>query len=219
MLLRSCKRKRNKKQHKWYSYFDQQNESLTRESDLDNTFVFIPFYYPGQKKRTILEIRGEKNAVPRVISCSIRRDQRRASPIRDCPRLLPCADRAWSNMISHVEQRSSRRESRWWFFFLSRVVVRVRRPCWDLEKRCPLVLQRCYGCRRSLQRWWYTDHGIFVFLDKSEREVTTLSELQKWSSGGTTRNVPKDKQSSYHQHRMQAVLALEIGTRKPESTT
>ena len=72
---------------------------------------------PGQKKRTIIEIRGEKNAVPRVISCSIRRDQRRASPIRDCPRLLPCADRAWSSMISHVEQRSSRRESRWWFFF------------------------------------------------------------------------------------------------------
>ena len=35
-------------------------------------------YYPGQKKRTIFEIRGEKNAVPRVISCSITRDQRRA---------------------------------------------------------------------------------------------------------------------------------------------
>ena len=77
-------------------------------------------YYPGQKKRTIIEIRGKKNAVPRVISCSIRRDQHRASSIRDCPRLLPCADRAWSSMISHVEQRSSRRESRGWFFFLSR---------------------------------------------------------------------------------------------------
>ena len=37
---------------------------------------------PWTKKRTIIEIRGEKNAVPRVISCSIRRDQRRASPIR-----------------------------------------------------------------------------------------------------------------------------------------
>ena len=79
-------------------------------------------YYPGQKKRTIIEIRGEKNAVPRVISGSIRRDQRRASPIRDCPRLLPCADRAWSSMISHVEQRSSGRESRGWFFFMARVV-------------------------------------------------------------------------------------------------
>ena len=31
-----------------------------------------------KKKRTILEIRGEKNAVPRVISCSITSDQRRA---------------------------------------------------------------------------------------------------------------------------------------------
>ena len=77
---------------------------------------------PWTKKRTIIEIRGEKNAVPRVISCSIRRDQRRANPVRDCPRLLPCADRAWSSMISHVKQRSSRRESRGWFFFLSREV-------------------------------------------------------------------------------------------------
>ena len=35
---------------------------------------------PWPKKRTIFEIRGEKNAVPRVISCSITRDrsQRRA---------------------------------------------------------------------------------------------------------------------------------------------
>ena len=77
---------------------------------------------PWPKKRTILEIRGEKNAVPRVISCSIRRDQRRAKVADSRGSDLPCADRAWSSMISHVEQRSSRRESRWWFFFLARVV-------------------------------------------------------------------------------------------------
>ena len=93
------------------------------------------YYYPGQKKRTIIEIRGEKNAVPRVISCSIKRNQRRASPIRDCPRLLPCADRAWSSMISHVEQRSSRRESRGWFFFFVQgssclPQVRAKLICW-----------------------------------------------------------------------------------------
>ena len=76
------------------------------------------------KKRTILKIRGEKNAVPHVISCSIRRDQRRAKVADSRGSDLPCADRAWSSMISHVEQRSSRRESQWWFlFFLSRVVV------------------------------------------------------------------------------------------------
>ena len=51
-------------------------------------------YYPGQKKRTILEIRGEKNAVPRVISCSIRRDQRRAKVADSRGSDLPCADRA-----------------------------------------------------------------------------------------------------------------------------
>ena len=74
-------------------------------------------YYPGQKKRTIAEIRGEKNAVPRVISCSIRRDQHRAKVADSRGSALRCADRAWSSMISHVEQRSSHRESRWWFFF------------------------------------------------------------------------------------------------------
>ena len=81
---------------------------------------------PWPKKRTILEIRGEKNAVPRVISCSIRRDQRRAKVADVRGSDLPCADRAWSSMISHVEQRSSRRESRWWFFFLARVVQMMR---------------------------------------------------------------------------------------------
>ena len=49
-------------------------------------------------------------------------DQRRAK-VSDCRGSdLPCADHAWSSMISHVQQRSSRRESRWWFFFLSRLV-------------------------------------------------------------------------------------------------
>ena len=81
------------------------------------------------KKKNHHRNRGEKNAVPRVISCSIRRDQRRASPIRDCPRLLPCADRAWSSMISHVEQRSSRRDLDDGSFFLSRVVW----PWWGLN--------------------------------------------------------------------------------------
>ena len=56
------------------------------------------YNYPGQKKkkkRTFLEICGEKNAVPRVISCSIMSDQRRAkgmvrpATVRDfCPALI-----------------------------------------------------------------------------------------------------------------------------------
>ena len=62
-------------------------------------------YYPGQKKRTILEIRGEKNAVPRVISCSIRRDQRRAkladSRGSDLPALI-APDRAWYHTWNSV---------------------------------------------------------------------------------------------------------------------
>ena len=80
--------------------------------------------YPGQKKRTILEISGEKNAVPCVISCSIRRDQRRAK-VADS-RGSDLAQR-WSLVIEHDITRetlrhSSRLESRGWFFLLSRVV-------------------------------------------------------------------------------------------------
>ena len=47
---------------------------------------------PWPKKRTIFEIRGEKNAVPRVISCSraISAGQK-SRTVAD--RTLPCADR------------------------------------------------------------------------------------------------------------------------------
>ena len=55
------------------------------------------YILPWTKKRTIIEIRGEKNAVPHVISCSIRRDQRRAkvadSRGSDLPELI-APDRA-----------------------------------------------------------------------------------------------------------------------------
>ena len=50
------------------------------------------------KKRTILEIRGEKNAVPRVISCSITSDQARA---RSNPRLSATFALRWSRVIEH----------------------------------------------------------------------------------------------------------------------
>ena len=65
-------------------------------------------------------------------TCDIMLDQARSAQgkVAESRRSdLPCADRAWSSMISHVEQRSSSRESRWWFFFLSRVVVKVTLPC------------------------------------------------------------------------------------------
>ena len=56
-------------------------------------------YYPGQKKkRTILEIGGEKNAAPCVISCSIRSDQCRA---RSDPRLSATFALRWSCVIEH----------------------------------------------------------------------------------------------------------------------
>ena len=73
----------------------------------------------------------------RCPTCDVMLDQARsaqASPVSDCPRLLPCSDRDWSSMISHVEHRSSRRESRW-FFFLSRVIY-PRQTLHQFRKVC-----------------------------------------------------------------------------------
>ena len=61
---------------------------------------------PWTKTRTIIKTHGEKNAVPHVISCLIRSDQRRASPIRAtvrdfCPALI-APDRAWYHTWNSV---------------------------------------------------------------------------------------------------------------------
>ena len=89
----------------WTQHFDPETQILFRMFGKDDTFVVAELFIctgtkvlPWPKKRTIIEIRGEKNAVPRVISCSIRRDQRRASPIRHCPRLFALR---WSRLIEH----------------------------------------------------------------------------------------------------------------------
>ena len=63
-------------------------------ADIDEEGDSMLNLLPWPKKRTILKIRGEKNAVPRVISCSIRRDQRRAKVADSGGSDLPCADRA-----------------------------------------------------------------------------------------------------------------------------
>ena len=79
-------------------------------------------YYPGQKKEPSSRFAARKtlfhvwyHARSQAISAG-----QKSRTVAD--RTLPCADRLWSSMISHVEQRSSRRESQGWFFFLSRVV-------------------------------------------------------------------------------------------------
>ena len=96
-----------------------------------------------------------------LTSCLLRRDQRRASPIRDCPRLLPCADCAWSSMTSHVEQRSSRHESRGWFFFLCRVVLR-HAIYNSMETIC---LPPIYQQKKNDRSGWLccTDYDVPVF--------------------------------------------------------
>ena len=71
-------------------------------------------YYPGQKKKNHPR---DSRREERCSTCDIMLDQRRAKVADSRGSDLPCADRAWSSMITHVEQRSSRRESRWWFFF------------------------------------------------------------------------------------------------------
>ena len=49
---------------------------------------------PWTKKRNIIEIRCEKNAVPRVISCSISAGQNLPKVADSHGSDLPCADRA-----------------------------------------------------------------------------------------------------------------------------
>ena len=75
-----------------------------------------------KKKRTIPEIRGEKNTVP---SCEIMLDHARSAQGKSCGLLrvtLPCADHLWSSMISQDRTAFfSPRISRM-VFFLSRVV-------------------------------------------------------------------------------------------------
>ena len=85
-------------------------------------------YYPGQKKEPSLRFAARRTLFHVWYHARSQAISAGQGPIRDCPRLLPCADRAWSSMISHVEQRSSRRESRRWFFFLARVVVHTILP-------------------------------------------------------------------------------------------
>ena len=72
-----------------------------------------------KKERNIPEVRGEKKTVR---SCDILLDHERSAQERssgDYPRLLPCADRAWSTMISHDGTVFfSPRISGWFFFFV-----------------------------------------------------------------------------------------------------
>ena len=89
---------------------------------LSDCWCFLLFYYPGQKKEPSLRFAARRTLFHVWYHARSQAISAGQGPIRDCPRLLPCADRAWSSMISHVEQRSSRRESRRWFFFLARVV-------------------------------------------------------------------------------------------------
>ena len=96
-----------------------------RKNSVRRQFALLPW---TKKKNHHQDSRRKE----RCSTCDIMLDQARSaqgkSDPRDCPRLLPCADRAWWSMISHVEQCSSRRESRGWFFFcLSRVVATKNR--------------------------------------------------------------------------------------------
>ena len=100
------------------------NSTFVRRSPVSLPGAACPWVLlPWPKKRTILEIRGEKNAVPRVISCSITSDQRRA---RSDPRLSATFALRWSRVIEHDITRGtaffSPRISKM-VLFLARVVV------------------------------------------------------------------------------------------------
>ena len=105
----------------------------------------------------------------RCSTCDIMLDQarsRRAKVADSRGSDLPCADRAWSSMISHVEQCSSRHESRWWFFFffLSRVVLH--------KKQARITnLETYFSYER---RWKLTDLGQVYW-----HQIANLHSLQR----------------------------------------
>ena len=100
-------------------------------------------YYPGQKKEPSSRFAARRtlfhvwyHARSRAISAG-----QKSRTVAD--RTLPCADRLWSSMISHVEQRSSRRESRRWLFFLARVVHYLHAHCHDQQPAAEQCRSAC----------------------------------------------------------------------------
>ena len=83
---------------------------------------FYMNYYPGQKNRTIPEIRGEKNTVP---SCDFMLDDARSAQGKSrgqSQMTLPCVDRASSSMISQDRTAFFSPRISGMVLFLSRVV-------------------------------------------------------------------------------------------------
>ena len=91
--------------------------------ELEVEQAYIQKYYPEQEKEPSPRFAARRTLFDLVISCSITHDQRRAkssATVRNFRPVLIVRHRAWYHTM---EQRSSRRESRrWFFFFLSRVV-------------------------------------------------------------------------------------------------
>ena len=104
---------------------------------------------PWPKKRTIIEIRGEKNA---VLSCDIMLDDARSAQgkSRGQSRMtLPCVDRASSSMISQDRTAffSPRISGMVLFFGQGSSSAKIPRRCLHRQSRCKSVHPS--GCRRA----------------------------------------------------------------------
>ena len=91
----------------------------------------------------------------RCSTCDTMLDQARSAQGKSRGSDLPCADRAWSSMISHVEQCSSRRESRgWFFFFVQGSSKREKRLVGPMVYRCNILIlwNICEGASQNYKK-------------------------------------------------------------------
>ena len=149
----------------WLIVLSQKFSSFSRWQfrSMFNHYSLVQYrkYYPGQIKEPSSRFAARRtlfhvwcHARSRAISTG-----QKSRTVAD--RTLPCADRLWSSMISHVEQRSSRRESRRWFFFLARVVLahaydQQRYVWWN----CYLAKSSILGPRVVIRGWVMVWHEI-----------------------------------------------------------
>ena len=110
-------------------------------------------HYPGQKKEPSPRFAARRT----LFDLDIMLDDARSAQgkvIRDCPQLSPCADRAWYHTM---EQRSSHRESRRWFFFVVQGSIRPfnqSKNCMNHKSPMAVTLQRLRNLFGFYQMFW-----------------------------------------------------------------
>ena len=133
------------------------------------------YYYLDKKKKNHPR---DSQREERCSTCDIMLDQARSAQGKSDPRLSATFALRWSRLIEHDMrwQRSSRRESRGWFFFLSRVVVCVISNL--VEKDISTANDTSEGILRNCNCRHFCPRSIFVYFVLLA-ECTKLGSIRK----------------------------------------